>query len=113
MEVFVMSLKYDLQSGKKYLPQDMKGIHSDLSELGDRIMALEDKVTPRDEEIELLCLKEQLIDLKAHAEDLENRCRCNNIKIRRAPHGVEDGAMESYVQALFAQVLEAPDYRQI
>ncbi|KAJ1172202.1 hypothetical protein NDU88_004050 [Pleurodeles waltl] len=62
---------------------------------------------------EAIHLKEQHIDLQAHTEDLENRTRLNNLRIRGTPHGAEDGDVESYVEALFAQVLDASDDKWI
>ncbi|KAJ1140753.1 hypothetical protein NDU88_007091 [Pleurodeles waltl] len=112
MEALFMSLKDDLQSIKKELAQGIKA--RTLPKLDDRVLAPEDKETSREEEVahlrqEVLRLQEQHIDLQSHAEDLENRPRCNNIRIRGVPSGMENEDVESYVQALFTQILGRKD----
>ncbi|KAJ1197905.1 hypothetical protein NDU88_001749 [Pleurodeles waltl] len=99
MESLFMSLKEELHSVKNELSQDLKTIRSDVMELGDRVAAWEDRETPRDEEIEqlqeVLCLKEQHIDLQGHTDDLENKSRHKNIRILWGPQKAENGEIQS------------------
>ncbi|KAJ1164287.1 hypothetical protein NDU88_004732 [Pleurodeles waltl] len=109
-----MLLMDDPKGPKKDLAQDVKAIHKDLTDVGDRVSASEDKETPREEEVkhlqqEVLRLQEQHIDIQAHAEDLENRSRLNNIPIRGVPHEAENEDVEFYVQVLFTQILDCED----
>lgn len=78
--------------------------------LGEHVAALEDSTAARDEEItmlqqEVLRLREQHLDLQTHTEDLENRSRRNNVRIRAVPTGAEDGDLVGYVQDLFCKIL--------
>ncbi|KAJ1191180.1 hypothetical protein NDU88_000496 [Pleurodeles waltl] len=55
---------------------------------------MEDNETGRDEEVEwlhheVLCLREQHVELQGHAKDLENRSQQNNVRIRGVPSQAE------------------------
>ncbi|KAJ1211295.1 hypothetical protein NDU88_006656 [Pleurodeles waltl] len=85
-----------------------------MADLEDLFAALEDREKPRDEEIkqlqqEVLRLKEQHIDFQGHAEDLQYRSNRNNIGIRGASHRPENGDTESYMWALFSQVMDVQE----
>ncbi|KAJ1180427.1 hypothetical protein NDU88_005648 [Pleurodeles waltl] len=104
------SLKDDLHMVKRELSQDLKVVQKNLAEIGDRVATLEDNASGRDEELEnlqqeVIRLKEQQMDLKVYTEDLENRLWCNNICIRDTPMEPEGEDINSYVKALFAQIL--------
>ncbi|KAJ1202583.1 hypothetical protein NDU88_006380 [Pleurodeles waltl] len=50
-EALFTSFRDDLHSVKKELSQDLKVLRMEMSELGGRVPMLEDRETPRDEEI--------------------------------------------------------------
>ncbi|KAJ1126507.1 hypothetical protein NDU88_004914 [Pleurodeles waltl] len=75
--------------------QDLKVVRRELEEVGERVTPLEEHENTRGEEVkqlhqEILWLQDQQIELQAHAEDLENWLRKNNIRIRGAPTGSEE-----------------------
>ncbi|KAJ1161516.1 hypothetical protein NDU88_002001 [Pleurodeles waltl] len=111
-EALFAALRDDFQTVKRDLSQDLKAIHKDTAEPGDRVLALDDQETTQDEESEqlqqeVICLKDQQIDLQAHAEDLESRYRLNKIHIRGLTTA-EEGDIEAYVPALFSQIIDYP-----
>ncbi|KAJ1186138.1 hypothetical protein NDU88_002921 [Pleurodeles waltl] len=113
LEAMFASFREDLQAVKKDLSQEMKSVCTEIVDLGESVSKLEDQKTSQGEELEqlqqeVLCLPDQQIDLQAHAEELKNSFRRNNIHIRGAPTGVDDSNIEMYVQALFAYILQAP-----
>ncbi|KAJ1169313.1 hypothetical protein NDU88_001206 [Pleurodeles waltl] len=88
------------------------------NEVGKRVASLEEHENTRSEEIEqlqqeILRLQDQQIELQAHAEDLENQSRRNNIRIRGAPTGAQEEDLLSFVQALFHQILREPTEREV
>ncbi|KAJ1091948.1 hypothetical protein NDU88_005062 [Pleurodeles waltl] len=107
LEQLFASLKTDLQIVKKEISLDLKEVRR---AVGARVVALEEHEAGREKEVEqlqqeVLWLREQQIDLQAHEEDLENRSRHNNIRIRGAPIGAEEEDVALYVLSLFNQIL--------
>ncbi|KAJ1084261.1 hypothetical protein NDU88_004413 [Pleurodeles waltl] len=88
---------------KRDLSQDLKVMHRDLEEVGERVASLEEHEKDRGKEVEqlqqgILRLQDQQIELQAHAEDLENWSQRNNIHIRGAPTGAVEGDILLYAE---------------
>ncbi|KAJ1104112.1 hypothetical protein NDU88_001527 [Pleurodeles waltl] len=84
LEALFTSIWEDLQAIKKDLSADLREVRQNLEEVGDRLSTLEDCKSGWDEVLEwvqqeVLLLKEQHVELQAHAEDLENCFRWNNV----------------------------------
>ncbi|KAJ1110344.1 hypothetical protein NDU88_007697 [Pleurodeles waltl] len=58
---------------------------------------------------DVIRLRDQQVDLQAHAEDLKNISCCKNIRIRGVPTAAEGNYITAYVQALFAHIVGPDD----
>ncbi|KAJ1216050.1 hypothetical protein NDU88_003656 [Pleurodeles waltl] len=86
LEALFSSLQEDLQEDKRDLSSELREVCRDLDEVGERVVSLEHKDDDQHEELEwmqqeILRLQDKQIELQAHAEDLKNRSRRNNICI--------------------------------
>lgn len=113
VELFT-AIKEDIQELRSQLASDLKEVRRDVDGLGERVATLEEHDVHRDDDKhqlqqELLHLRDQNLDLQAHAEDLENRSRRNNIRIRNVPWKEEGGNLREYVLALFHHILGESD----
>ncbi|KAJ1097787.1 hypothetical protein NDU88_002904 [Pleurodeles waltl] len=98
------SLRVDLQELRWDISQEVRDLRSDLTSLGERVSNIEDSEISRGEEVEqlqqeVLRLREQQEQLQLMAEDLENRSRRHNIRIRGAPQGAEGDNIQEFVTA--------------
>lgn len=113
IELFA-TIKEDIQGLRIQLAADLREVRRDVDEIGERIATIEEHDVDREEalhlmEQELLHLREQNLDLQAHTEDLENRARRNNIRIRSVPWKAEGEDLREYVSSLFQQILGKED----
>ncbi|KAJ1097437.1 hypothetical protein NDU88_002556 [Pleurodeles waltl] len=77
-----------------------------MEEIGNRVAAMDDHETGCEEEVEwfhqeVLHLKEQHVKLHAHVEDLENRSRQNNVRIRVIPTHAQEWTLENMLELFF------------
>lgn len=54
-----------------------------------------------------------LRDFQRHLEDLDNRGRCNNIRVRGLPEATQDEDLPLTLQAIFNSILNRPEHRKI
>lgn len=109
IELFA-TIKEDIQGLRAQLAAELRDVRRDVDELGERVATMEEHNVDREESLhqlqqELLRLREQNLDLQTHAEDLENRSRRNNIRIRAVPWKAEGEDLREYVGSLFQQIL--------
>ena len=109
MEELFTSLREDILVFKGEMIKDLKNMQSDVTDIGNRVSTLETLSDAKEEELEfyrqdLMTLKEQNMDLQLHLEDLENRSRRSNVRIRGAPRGIGNSELEQYVLRLFHHI---------
>ncbi|KAJ1153005.1 hypothetical protein NDU88_005777 [Pleurodeles waltl] len=118
LEGLFASLRDDIQGVKRDLSQDLKVVRRELEEVGERVAAQEEHENARGEEIaqlqqDIIWLKDQQIELQAHAEDLENWSKWNNIRIQGASTVAEEEDLLAYVPAFFHQILGESSDREV
>ncbi|KAJ1127489.1 hypothetical protein NDU88_005888 [Pleurodeles waltl] len=99
----------EIRSENSFLKTDAKtwlrDLRKELSELGDRFANLERTTHARSEDQEMLWLRmavleDHQIELQIKQEDLENRSRHNNIRIRGVPSGMEGEEIMTFTVGL-------------
>ncbi|KAJ1166869.1 hypothetical protein NDU88_007265 [Pleurodeles waltl] len=112
------SLRVDLQERQRDISQEMRELRSDITSLGERVSSMANNEISRGEEVEQLQqeiprLREQQEQLQIATEDLENRSRRHNIRIRGVPHRAEGDDIREFVTALFRSLLSPENTQEI
>lgn len=110
LESLFATLTQEFHTMENDIKAELRELRRDIYSVGERVDDLENQTTARDEEVsqlqqKVLRLRDQQLDLQAHAEDLENRSRRNNICIRAVPQGLEEQDIEAFVMDLFRYIL--------
>ncbi|KAJ1163976.1 hypothetical protein NDU88_004423 [Pleurodeles waltl] len=114
MEQLFGTLDSDLTTEKQEIAAEVKEMKQEVVELEQRIDTLEQSQDAQEEELdchkrELLALQDKNQELQYQTEDLENRSRCSNIRIKGVPSQAVTGKLEDFVERLFRYV--APDLK--
>ncbi|KAJ1127056.1 hypothetical protein NDU88_005462 [Pleurodeles waltl] len=112
LESLCGTLKDDIAALKQELAAYVKDIRRNMGELQQRVDSLEQTQDSRDEEPEehrrkLLSLRDKAVHLNYLFEELENRSRRCNIRIKGVPLQADAGKLADYIRRIFQHV--APD----
>ncbi|KAJ1102070.1 hypothetical protein NDU88_007128 [Pleurodeles waltl] len=112
------SLRGDIQELRRDISQEVRELRGEVSSLGEHVSQLEDNEIPRGEGVaglqqEVVRLREQQDLLQMVVEDLENRSRRQNIRIRGAPVGAEKEDIGAYVVDLFRSLLGPEETQEV
>ncbi|KAJ1125455.1 hypothetical protein NDU88_003887 [Pleurodeles waltl] len=112
MEQLFRSLCEDFATLKQEIMADIKDLKREVVDLGQCVDTIELTPDAREEEMdchrrELLTLQDKNQDLQYQIEDLENRSRCSNIRIKGVPAQAVTGTLEDFVVHLFHHVAPA------
>lgn len=109
MAQFMQELKSEIGSLRSEVQACVKDLRKEVGELGGRMDDMEKTLDARTEDQEhlwqrLATLEEQHIELQVKQEDLENRGRRNNIRLRGIPPGAEGADIMSFVADLLHEI---------
>ncbi|KAJ1217494.1 hypothetical protein NDU88_005088 [Pleurodeles waltl] len=112
MEQLFESLLNDLATLKREIAADIKDLKREGIDLGQRVDTVEQAQDARKDELdchrrELLTLQDKNQELQYQIEDLENRSRRSNIRIKGVPTQAIAGPLEDFVVHLFLHVAPA------
>ncbi|KAJ1197662.1 hypothetical protein NDU88_001518 [Pleurodeles waltl] len=115
MEQLFGSLCEDFAMLKRDIAADIKDLKKEMIDLGQRMDSVEQTQDVREEELdchrrELLTLQDKNQDLQYQLEDLENRSRRSNIRLKGIPAKAVTGSLEDFVVRLFRHV--APSLKE-
>ncbi|KAJ1155429.1 hypothetical protein NDU88_008159 [Pleurodeles waltl] len=115
MEQLFGSLREDFAMLKRDIVADIKDLKKEVIDLGQCVDLVEQTQDAREEELnchrrELLTLQDKNQDLQYQIEDLENRSRHSNIRIKGIPAQAEAGSLEEFVVCLFRHVV--PSFKE-
>ncbi|XP_056373658.1 actin-binding protein WASF2-like [Hyla sarda] len=93
--------------------QEFAQFHSDLSTLDTRISVVETAHKSTSSSVQALQSvvngqKEQLFSMQQHLDDLENRSRQNNIRVRGLPEAVSSSELWDALTSIFNDLLDRP-----
>ncbi|KAJ1217411.1 hypothetical protein NDU88_005005 [Pleurodeles waltl] len=108
------ALRRDFATLKQEIAAEVKELKREVIELGQRVYTLEQAQEAREEDLdchrrELLTLPEMNQELQYQTEDLENRSRRSNIRIKGVTSQAVTGKLEDFVERLFRHV--TPDLK--
>ncbi|KAJ1187304.1 hypothetical protein NDU88_004081 [Pleurodeles waltl] len=112
MEQLFRSLREDFATLKQEKAADIKDLKREVIDLGQRVDTIEQIHDTQEEEMdchmrELLTLQDKNQELQYQIEDLENRSRCYNIRIKGVPAQAVTETLEDFVVRLFRHVAPA------
>lgn len=118
LEQLFGTLREDIAGLRQDVTSDIKQIRGEIQELGDRVETLEQNGDRREEELteqtrELLELRDRNDELYLRLEDLENRSRRSNIRIKGVPLQANGGKLEEWVTCFFRHVAPGLDDKEI
>ncbi|XP_069498864.1 rho-associated protein kinase 1-like [Ambystoma mexicanum] len=105
------SLKEDRKQSLQEVKKDIAKLEERTDTLEKAVQQMEDKNNKSEEALEHLSRLSYNLELQC--EDLENRLRRSNIRIRNLPESIEDKDLPETVQQLFTEVLEEDTEPQI
>ncbi|KAJ1114206.1 hypothetical protein NDU88_002445 [Pleurodeles waltl] len=114
MDQLFRALHWDFATLKQEIAAEVKELKRKVVELRQRVDTLEQARVAQEVELdrhrrELLILHDKNLELQHQLEDLENRSRSSNIRIKGVPPQAVTGKLEDFVERLFRHV--APDLR--
>ncbi|KAJ1117427.1 hypothetical protein NDU88_005627 [Pleurodeles waltl] len=112
MEQLFRSLREDFTTLKQEIVADIKDLIREVIDLGQHVDTIKQTHDAQEEEMdchrrELLNLQDKNQDLQYQIEDLENKSRCSNIRIKGVPTQAVTGSLEDFVVRLFHHVAPA------
>ncbi|XP_066439048.1 uncharacterized protein [Eleutherodactylus coqui] len=98
--------------------QALSSLQTEVHQLGHRVNELEETqeethstLTAHDQAIKAQAA--QITDIMSHLEDLENRHRRNNLRIRGLPEDIGNDQLEAWAQNFFSSLLQRPADQQL
>ncbi|KAJ1171587.1 hypothetical protein NDU88_003448 [Pleurodeles waltl] len=112
MEQLFGSLREDFATLKREIAAEIKDLKREVVDLGQRVDTIEQMHDAREKELhchrrELLTLQDKNQELQYQIEDLENRSRHSDIRLKGAPVQAVKGALEYFVVRLSCHVAPA------
>ena len=103
-------LSDEIQTLREDLNERLKSLREDIDSAGTRLLDLEQRTQSMDQKLDTviprMATTQQNIDLmQLKLEDLENRSRRDNIRIKHLEENVEGTDMSNYVQRLFQSLI--------
>ncbi|XP_069467854.1 uncharacterized protein [Ambystoma mexicanum] len=106
---FLLSIHEQFQTLKEDMKQSLQEVKIDIAKLEERTDTLEKVVQQIEDTQKSDEMFEQLArisnNLELQCEDLENRLRRSNIRIKNLPESIKDKNLQGTVTQLFAEIL--------
>ncbi|XP_069502655.1 uncharacterized protein [Ambystoma mexicanum] len=115
---FMAKTETQFESMKNEMKKAIQELGSEIKSLGERMDTLEKITQNLDEEMQQYAeLQEQLLrrthNLEIQCEDLENRSRRSNIRIKNMVESIDDRDLKTAVQQVFKEILAAKEEEEV